>query len=35
MDNKIRRGQILRKLRLSKQLTQNEAAENFGISQQT
>lgn len=35
MDNKIRRGQILRQLRLKRQLTQNEAAENFGISQQT
>ena len=35
MDMKIKRGQILRRLRLSRQLTQNEAAENFGISQQT
>ncbi|MDE7226298.1 MAG: helix-turn-helix domain-containing protein, partial [Ruminococcus sp.] len=35
MDMKIKRGQILRQLRLLRQLTQNEAAENFGISQQT
>lgn len=35
MDTKIKRGQILRQLRLARQLTQNEAAENFGISQQT
>ncbi|MDE6427173.1 MAG: helix-turn-helix domain-containing protein [Ruminococcus sp.] len=35
MDNKIKRGQILRKLRLSKQMTQDESAKNFGISQQT
>ena len=35
MDTKIKRGQILRKLRLLRQLTQNEAAENFGLSQQT
>lgn len=35
MDMKIKRGQILRQLRLERQLTQNEAAENFGISQQT
>lgn len=35
MDMKIKRGQILRQLRLTRQLTQNEAAENFGISQQT
>ncbi len=35
MCTKIKRGQILRSLRLKRQLTQNEAAENFGISQQT
>ena len=35
MDMKIKRGQILRQLRLARHLTQNEAAENFGISQQT
>lgn len=35
MDMKIKRGRILRDLRLKRQLTQNEAAENFGISQQT
>ena len=34
MDMKIKRGQILRQLRLARQLTQNEAAENFGISSQ-
>ena len=32
---KIKRGQILKQLRLERKLTQNEAAENFGISQQT
>lgn len=31
---KIKRGQILRQLRLARQLTQNEVAENFGISSQ-
>ena len=35
MDMKLKRGRILRELRLKRQLTQNEAAENFGISQQT
>ena len=35
MDMKLKRGQILRELRLKRQLTQNEVAENFGISQQT
>ncbi|MDE6671313.1 MAG: helix-turn-helix domain-containing protein [Ruminococcus sp.] len=35
MDNKIKRGQILRKLRLSRHMTQDESAKNFGISQQT
>lgn len=35
MDSKLKRGQILRELRLKRQLTQNEVAENFSISQQT
>ncbi len=35
MNMKIKKGQILRTLRLKRQLTQNEAAKNFGISQQT
>lgn len=34
MDAKLKRGQILRELRLKRQLTQNEVAENFGISSQ-
>ena len=34
-DMKVKRGQILRTLRLSRQLTQAEAAKNFEISQQT
>lgn len=35
MEKKLKRGQILRDLRLKKQLTQAETAEKFGISQQT
>lgn len=35
MDEKLKRGQTFRDLRLKRHLTQKDAAESFGISQQT